>query len=77
MARDDAIATLVGILRTTSITGTVIKAPAAPTIPETIPIIKAKITARGLLNVTSLTSCSSVPRLGKNIIIAAISAKMA
>ena len=46
IARLVAIVTRVGIRRTTSMIGTRIKAPAAPTIPAAIPVINARIVAR-------------------------------
>ena len=48
-----AIVTRVGIFRITSIIGTRINAPAAPTIPEAIPVSKASIEASGPLNFNS------------------------
>ncbi|MNZ93846.1 hypothetical protein D3C78_1129370 [compost metagenome] len=77
IASDEAIATRVGIFKTTSITGTVINAPAAPTIPDNMPITPASTAASGLLNCSLEKSAVSSPFFGRNIIMAAISARSA
>ena len=52
MANEDAIVTLVGILKTISMIGTNRKPPPAPTIPAPKPTIKARMAASHLLKVT-------------------------
>ena len=52
IANEDAIVTLVGILKTMSMMGTNRKLPPAPTIPDPNPTINASMAASHLLKVT-------------------------
>ncbi|MNV81237.1 hypothetical protein D3C71_1748900 [compost metagenome] len=75
IASEEAMVVRVGILRTVSIIGMRIKAPPAPTMPDTIPTSKAAVTAILLLNCI-FTNCSSVPLLGTIIRITASTARI-
>lgn len=61
IARDEATVTLTGIFKIDNIMGTRIKAPPAPKIPDTPPMINAKEEANHLLNITSLSWLCSCP----------------
>lgn len=76
IANEEAIVIFVGIFRTESIIGTNRKAPAAPTIPDPIPIKNESEAASHLLKFTMSNGISSIPLFGTNIIKTANAAKM-
>ena len=77
IARLEAMVTRVGIFKITSMIGTKINAPAAPTIQDEIPTNNAKITARDTLKSTLFSEFNCCSFLGISIITAAVVASIA
>lgn len=77
IASEVAMVMRVGIRKTTSMIGTKMNAPAAPTIPAAIPTMNARPAAIHLLKDTWSAGMSSKPFLGINIMTTAMVARMA